>query len=526
MASGYTIRPNQYFDSVFLMGVNQRLSRTKGVRQTAVLMASDRNKELLADIGIRGDEIVAARPNDLIVAVIADSPGVVEATLEGLDKALVAVQDSTPVSDLHTLEDGLRARPAANLALLTIPGGYVYREARQSLDAGLNLFIFSSNVPVEEERKLKQLARERNLMVMGPDCGTSILNGVGLGFANVVRRGTIGAIGPSGTGLQEFTCQIHRAGSGISHAIGTGSRDLSDEVGGITTLMALDKLEADRRTEVIAIVAKPVGKDTLAHLVRRLQACAKPVVACLLGSQAPEQVGGSGVVWARTIDAAVAAALRLSGNQDRPAPDTLNAEEAQPAGQQRAAWTSEQRFIRGLFAGGTFCYQSHQILHAAGLPVYSNAPLDTKYLLAPSEGSRQHTLIDMGDEVFTLGRLHPMIDGTLRRQRILAESGDPSVAILLLDFILGYNASPDPVGDILDAILEGQRTRPKQAGKLVVVASMCGTDGDPQNLVHQTELLHQAGVLVFKTNARATSFCRELLRSAGELPWNRNPTRS
>ena len=511
MASGYAVRPNRYYDSVFLMGVNQRLARLPGVGQTAVLMASERNKELLAEIGIEGDEVRAAGPNDLLVAVIADSPAIVEAALAGLDDALQTLQAGTALSDLHTFEDGLRAEPGANLAVLTIPGGYVYREALLALEVGLNVFIFSSNVPVEDERRLKQHARERNLLVMGPDCGTSILNGVGLGFANAIRRGTIGAIGPSGTGLQEFTCQIHNAGLGISHAIGTGSHDLSDEIGGITSLMALEKLEADPRTDVVAVIAKPAGPTTRTRLVERLQACKKPVVACVIGPSGPRPADPE-ISWANTIDAAAEAAIRLSGKRTAP---TAGQDGLQTVGPIRAAWAPQQRYVRGLFAGGTFCYQSQQILIDAGLEVHSNAPLDPAGRVDPFQAGRGHTLIDMGDEVFTLGRLHPMIDGSLRRERIVTESVDPSVAILLLDFILGRNASPTPVGDVLEAVIEGQQMRSKTAGRLAVIASVCGTEEDPQDLGHQLELLRQAGVLVFHSNARATSFCLELLKADG-----------
>jgi FdrA protein len=510
MASGYAVRPNRYYDSVFLMGVNQRLGRVPGVRQTAVLMASEQNKTLLAELGVEGDEIRAAKPSDLIVAVVADTRETVEAILSRVDEALSTVQASTATSDLHTLEDGLEALPGANLAQFTIPGGYVSPEALKAIEAGLNLFIFSSNVPVADELRLKQLARERNLLVMGPDCGTSIVNGVGLGFANVVRRGTIGAIGPAGTGLQEFTCLIHHAGLGISHAIGTGSHDLSDDIGGITTWMALDRLERDPRTEVIVIVAKPAGPKTRDRLVERLQACSKPAVACLLGS-APPQPGGR-FVWARTIDAAAEEAVRLSRNGERLPAKASSGREQPRLEQLRASRTGKQQYLRGLFAGGTLCYQSQQMMRDAGLKVHSNAPLDPSDQLGPFEASREHTLIDMGDEVFTLGRLHPMIDGTLRRQRIVQESIDPATTVLLLDFVLGYNASPDPVNDALEAIVEGQRTRPKASGPLTVVASICGTEGDPQGLDRQLELLRQAGVVAFRSNARATSFCLELLK--------------
>jgi succinyl-CoA synthetase alpha subunit len=509
MATGYAVRPNRYFDSVFLMGINQRLSRTEGVRQTAVLMASEQNKRLLAEIGVDGVEIRAAGASDLIVAVVADSQETVQSVLGGLDEALNLVLAGTTTSDRRTLEDGLRAKPQANLAVLTIPGGYVYHEVHKALDAGLNLFIFSSNVPVQEEKRLKEFARERHLLVMGPDCGTALINGVGLGFANAVRRGTIGAIGPAGTGLQEFTCQVHHAGLGISHAIGTGSHDLSDEIGGITTWMALDRLEADPRTEVIAIVAKPAGPKTRARLIDRLQACAKPAVVCLLGSAPPE--AGGRIVWARTIDAAAKAAIRLSGHGEPQVPARSSRWEIPLLGPIRAGWSSEQQYLRGLFAGGTLCYQSQQMLRDGGLTAHSNAPLDGSEGLGPFESSREHTLIDMGDDVFTLGRLHPMIDGSLRRQRIVTESVDPAVAILLLDFILGYNASPDPVADVLEAIMEGQRRRPSASGPLTVVASVCGTEGDPQGLEGQVEKLRNAGVIALPSNASATTLCLELL---------------
>ena len=265
------------------MGVNSRLSKAAGVRQSAVLMGSQANKALLADIGIRARAIDEASANDLVIAVVADDAQAVDVALKGVDAALLAVETGTTRSEVHTLEDGLRRQPGANLAVLTIPGEYVYPEARQALEAGLHLFIFSSNVPLDQERELKRLAADRGLLVMGPDCGTSIVGGVGIGFANAVRRGAIGVIGPAGTGLQEFTCQVHHAGGGISHAIGTGSHDLSNDIGGATTLAALEALERDPSTKVIAIVAKPGGERTREVLISRLEACGKPVVACLLG---------------------------------------------------------------------------------------------------------------------------------------------------------------------------------------------------------------------------------------------------
>jgi FdrA protein len=517
MASGFVIRKNQYFDSVFLMGVNHRLAQLPGVQQTAVLMASEKNKQLLLDIGIHGVGIDSAQPNDLIVAVIADTSQIVENALSNLDQALHSRVGSTLSSHIHTFEEGLSEKSTANLAVFSIPGEYVTREAMKALEANLNVFIFSSNVSLQEELQLKQFAQDQNVLVMGPDCGTSILGGVGIGFANVVRKGTIGVIGPSGTGLQEFTSQVHNAGYGISHAIGTGSHDLSDRIGGITTLTALEALERDDQTRVIAIVAKPPGERTLKHLITRLGICSKPIVTCFLGL--PFENGGrtSEIIWTRTIDDAVRSSIQVLNDRATPGEIQLTHEECELASTTRARWSSKQCHLRGLFAGGTFCYQSQQILHDHGIEVYSNAPIHPENKLAHPDQSHGHTLVDMGDDTYTLGRPHPMIDGSIRKQRIISESHDPSVAIILIDFILGYNASADPVGDLLDAILEARQIKRREGGDLSIVASICGTEEDPQELGLQVKLLEEVGVIVFNSNARASHFCCELLKQAKEL---------
>jgi FdrA protein len=517
MASGFIVRKNQYYDSVFLMGVSNRLSKMEGIQQTAVLMASDKNKNLLADIDIHGDEIDSAQPNDLIVAIIADSPQIIEAVFANLDQTLQYQEESSPISHIHTVEEGLAKKPSANLAVFSIPGEYTFREAMKALQANLNVFIFSSNVPLEEELKLKQFASQHDLLVMGPDCGTSILGGVGIGFANVVRHGTIGAIGPSGTGLQEFTSQVHNADYGISHAIGTGSHDLSDEIGGITTALALEALEVDDQTKVIAIVAKPPGKKTLQQLVTRLKYFTKPIVVCFLGVTSEQVNTDSEIIWTHTIDDAVQSVIQIVSHREISQGIQLTEEEREHARKIRGKWSNEQCYLRGLFAGGTFCYQSQQILLDHGIEFYSNAPIKPEYILPHPDKSFQHTLIDMGDDAYTLGRPHPMIDGTIRKQRILTESQDPSVAILLLDFILGYNASSDPVGDLLDAIVEAKQRKQAHSGDLTIVASICGTLEDPQELDLQTKLLQEAGVIVFNSNARAALFCCELLEQIEEV---------
>jgi len=512
MPAGFLVRKNQYFDSVFLMGVNKRLSVLPGVQQTAVLMGTENNKQLLAEIGVKGDPVDAAQPSDLIVAVIADTEQAVEAVLASLDGALVAVEGTARKSTLKSFEDGMRASPSANLAVITIPGEYVYREARKALEAGLNVFIFSSNVPLAQELELKQLASAKHRLVMGPDCGTSIVRGVGIGFANAVRQGRIGAVGPAGTGLQEFTTQVHHAGHGISHAIGTGSHDLSDAIGGLTTFAVLEALEEDPQTEVIAIIAKPPGPTTLRQLNRRLSTCSKPVVACLLGVPEGEVISQGQPAAARTIDDAVRLVVDRSGGPGPRMGTALSDQERERAAEARSRLSARQKYVRGVFAGGTFCYQAQQVLQERGLQVHSNAPLNPGLKLADSDVSRGHSLVDMGDETYTRGRPHPMIDATLRKQRILAEGRDPETAVLLLDFILGQNASGDPVGDLMDPILEAQRSHQGFGGHLPIVASICGTKEDPQDLRLQRSLLEDAGAVVFQSSGRAALFCGELLK--------------
>jgi succinyl-CoA synthetase alpha subunit len=346
---------------------------------------------------------------------------------------------------------------------------------------------------------------------MGPDCGTAIIGGVGIGFANAVRQGPIGIIGASGTGIQEFTTFVHHAGSGISHAIGTGSRDLSDAIGGISLLSALDALESDTSTKVIAILSKPPGRLALSNLVSRIISCQKPVITCFLGFKEDPPHTNIRFKTAHTLEDAASMAVEMATGKPLPR-FNLNSPEFQALIQaERAGKKPEQRYIRGLFAGGTFCYQAQQILLDAGIVVHSNAPLDGNPKLVDPMRSDEHTLVDMGADEFTMGRPHPMFDSRLRCERLLIEAQDPQMAILLLDFVLGFNSSSDPAGELLPVITEAKREIMKRGGSLSVVASVCGTEGDPQNLQQQMKLLVDAGVVVFPSSAQAARFCALLV---------------
>ncbi len=518
MSKRLVVRQNRYFDSVFLMRIARQIAGLPGIRDASCLMATEANRRLLADLGYGsgglGRELASAGPNDLVVALEGEEPAV-EAAAADLDRWLYREAAPRTAAGImpRSLDEALALRPDAAVAVISVPGEHAAREARMALTRGLNVFLFSSNVSVEDELELKTRAREKGLIVMGPDCGTTYLCGAGMGFANAVRRGSIGIVGSSGTGMQEFASLVHQAGYGISHGIGTGSRDLQDAIGGLSTLTAIEALEADPATRVIALLSKPPGPGTAAKVMQRLSACRKPVVVCLLGAAAEEinAKPGSRVRFAPTIDAVVELAIEAVGGK---VPARLRADLAglkALAAEEVARMQPAQKWIRGLFAGGTFCYQSQAIMRQAGIELHSNAPVPGARELNDPHASFAHSLVDMGAEIFVEGRPHPMIDARLRRERVIREGGDPGIALLLLDFILGAVSSEDPVGDLLPAIGTAQATVRERGGYLCVAASVCGTDQDTQDLEEQAGKLRKAGVLVFPSNAQAALFSQRLL---------------
>lgn len=509
-ARDVAIKRNRYFDSVFLMAVARRLSDRPGIDKAAAVMGSPANRAILLEMGFGEEALKAAGPNDLVVALQGDRDAI-HAVMGNIEEWLGRPKSEFASAMAISFDDALSRQADSNLAVISVPGEYAAREADTALDHGLNVFLFSDHVAVEDEIALKQKASKAGLIVMGPDCGTALIGGAGIGFANVVRRGPIGVAASSGTGLQEFTTLVHRAGSGISHGFGTGSRDLSDEVGGLSTLAAIEALEKDPETKMIAIISKPPGRATLRRIVKRLNECGKPVAACFLGlppDSAPEDIR---IEICSTLDDLVTAALRLLGEESQELAALAESQIAALLKDQVKGMATDQRYVRGLFAGGTFCYQSQQVMRDAGIVIHSNAPLDGMLELADSSASTGHSLIDMGADEFTVGTPHPMIDSTQRTSRIRAEAQDPDVAVLLLDVILGYNASPDPAGDLAEAVADARRIAGEAGRSLAVVVSVCGTDSDPQKLEKQEEALREAGGVVFASNVQASALARDIV---------------
>jgi FdrA protein len=390
--------------------------------------------------------------------------------------------------------------------LVSVPGRFAARVARDALELDRHVFLFSDNVPLADEIELKRAARRRGLLLMGPDCGTAIVGGASLGFANRVRRGRVGLVGASGTGLQAVTVGIHNLGAGISQAIGTGTHDLSTEVGALTARQGLDLLKRDSGTDVIVIVSKPPSPSVAERLLCDARAAGKPVVVDFVGySPAKEQ--DENIHFARTLSQAaqLAASLQLSTNlANRPAGDSTHDD---LGGRDFAAG---QRYLRGLYSGGTLAYEALWILRDVLGDVYSNAPLDPDLGLANPAISQSHTVLDLGADEFTVGRLHPMLDNDLRIRRINQEADDPDTAVLLLDVVLGFGSHPDPSSELAPAIAHA-RERAARAGRyLEIVAVVVGTDEDPQDSAMQTRRLREAGAIVVSDHAQGVVLAGKL----------------
>lgn len=475
------IRPGAYYDSIVLMQLQRALAALPDVDDAGVVMGTPANKEVLAQSELLTAAAQSASPDDLVLVVRGAGAA---AALAQVD-ALLAQRKRSDAGDYrpHSLEAAAALLPAAQWVLVSTPGRYAAVVAREALRLKKHVFLYSDNVPLEEEVALKQQAAERGLLVMGPDCGTAIVAGIGLGFANQVRRGPIGLIGASGTGLQLVSARIHQLGSGVTQALGTGGRDLADAVGGATTCQALDLLAHDPTTRVIVLISKPPSPAVAASILRTARAAGKPVVIDFIGYQ-PAHAAHGNLYFVETLDGAAELAVELASFEEESSiPPAL-------------PFAPGQRFLRGLYSGGTLAYEA-QLLLADYLPaIYANAPFDKRFALEKATVSREHTIVDLGEDEFTVGRLHPMLDNELRIKRLQQEAADPESAVILLDVVLGHGAHPDPAAELAPAIAQARALAAAAGRHLHVVAVVVGTDADPQALDAQVAQLRAAGARV------------------------------
>ncbi len=513
------VKTNYYRDSLQLLHLSEEAKKIEGVRDAAVVMATSTNKEILSKLKLLTSEGLGASPSDLIIAVLADSESAIDHGIHRIEASLTQPPTSSK-GRFHTIDAALQFMPDANLAIVSIPGEHARRIVTSLLEKGLNVHLFSDHVSQEDEFELKKLAKSKGLLVMGPGAGSAIIGGKAVGFANTVRKGNVGIVAAAGTGLQEVSVLLNDVGLGVSEALGAGGGDVKEKIGGISTLQEIEALVKDKETGMVVVVSKPPDQQVRTKILDYVcTSVSKPVVACFLGSEDCEVPVASRnrVRLTRTLHATVREIIRLTKSTSDSKSISMDPAHLQSVATEN--WkdlTQSQRYLRGLFTGGTLAYEALIILDCLVGDVYSNAPLKNELKLPNSYSSYKDSIIDLGEEEFTAGRPHPMIDPTLRNMRLLTEAKDPEVALIMMDVMLGYGSNPDPAGAMLGSIRKAQQVAIDSGRVLPILVHVCGTNQDPQKRTDQEAKLLDVGVRVFPTNALMVA-AAALISRRGEI---------
>ncbi len=501
------IRSGVYYDSAKLMQLQRSLAGLPGVEDAGVVMGTESNKELLSHIGLDTPEVRAAKPDDLAIVVKAQDEKTALETLAKVDEMLAARKSTVDQEYMpRSLESAAEMLPDAEWVIISVAGRYAASVTRDALRLGKHVHLFSDNVSIEDEIDLKKDARERGLLVMGPDCGTAMVGGMGMAFANKIRSGPIGIVAAAGTGLQQVATRIHQLGGGITFGIGTGGRDLKAEVGAITFLQALDVLARDPETKVIVLTSKPPSPIVAEQVLKKARKAGKPVVVNFI-ARAVTTLRDGNLFFATGLDDAARLAIKLAAN-----PPALTGDDDLPV----AKFTPQQKYFRGLFSGGTLAYEAQHILAGYIPRVLANSPINKELKLPDAFTSQENCIVDLGEDEFTVGRLHPMMDNELRIRRLYEEARDPEVAVIMLDVVIGYGSHEDPASEIAPAIAKCI-AEAKNAGRhLEIVVVACGTDEDPQNLDNQIAQLKAAGALVDTDNEVICRYVGRTMRAIAE----------
>lgn len=527
------VKSNYYRDSLNLLKISDIMKRSSsGIVEAVVIMGTKTNKAVLVKLGFPSTKINQATESDLIIAIEAVDKGSVDSALRKVEELLHSdgsSDTSNLVSENPTdLDSALVSMSNANLALISIPGEYVKDLSIKLSNEGIHQQIFSDHVPLDDELTIKEYAAKKGVLVLGPGAGTSIINGKGIGFSNVLRRGPVGIIAAAGTGLQEVSSLLDQCDIGVAYGLGVGANDPKEKIGGLMMLEALKVLEELPDIEIMTIVSKPPSprakKQIIDYIVKHGK---KKYVLAFLGGGHDDSLPNSTkskIVQVTTLASAVFAVAGLTSNELykqslvrlRIEPEILQrsvAKEWKGFGQQ-------QKYIRALYTGGTFAYETQVILNGILKDLFSNAPTGRTKKLPQSSKSKKHSILDLGEEEFTQGRPHPMIDPTIRRLRLVEESQDPEVGVVMMDFVLGYGSNPDPVGAVLKEIGQVKATARKSGRYLSIVTHVCGTKRDPQGYDESVRKLENAGALVFPTNALAAIASAQII-ARGKLNLDR-----
>lgn len=488
-----TLYTDTYVDSVVQLSGTRAMRGLDGVVWASAAMATPANVETLAAEGFDTSEIGHAGANDLFVAVNADTDELADSAREAGEAAMFAPRTNASgeaaEKPARTMAQAIARQPDTNVAVISVPGDYATLEAHKALSAGLDVLLFSDNVSVEDEIALKERGNRIGRLIMGPGAGTAMLGHTCLAFANVVKEGSIAVVAAAGTGAQEAAGLVDRWGAGVSHVIGLGGRDLTAKIGGLTAKQAMGRLVADDNTEIIFLVSKPPNPQVAQEVLAAAKG--KKVVAALIGIdkdfEAPE-----GVIVTRTLEAGAIAAAKLAGRTPPDVTEGLVDQVREIADKMPA----ERTLVRGLYSGGTLCYESLVVLGETLGDVYSNTPLDKSLGLPAPEGA--HTSLDLGEEEYTKGRPHPMIDPEARIELLREQAADPKVAAILMDVVLGYGSHENPAGELGPVFKEI-----RDAGGPQVIVYVLGTQQDPQGYEAQKKAFEEVGVLVTQTAQRA-----------------------
>ena len=512
------VRKNAYFDSVTLMLISKDLKKLDGVNEALVGMGTDLNLEIAHKVGLANDEFEAAgiTPNDFFISVECADDGVFENVQKKVEELLNKKSEAKEAAYYPpTLEGAIKIDKDINMAVISVPGRHAADVAQSCLDNDINVMLFSDNVTIEEEKALKEYAYAHELLVMGPDCGTAIINNVPLAFANVVHAGDIGIVAASGTGTQEISSIIDQLGGGVSQVIGTGGRDLKKDIGGLMMKLGLDALKNDPKTKVITLISKPPAKEIATEILTLAAKCGKPVVVSFIGGDRKE-VESFGLTSAVSLEDAAHKAVAISKGQ--PVSDfvefTMGQAKAEEMAKQIAGkMAKSQKYVRGFYTGGTLCDEAMKLMIANLGHIYSNIPLHAEDKLADARNgdSKEHTFLDFGDDEFTVGRPHPMIDPSLRAERVVIDGKDPSCAVIMCDCVIGYGSHENPAEDLSEAIKTAKAEAEAAGRHLCCVCAVCGTEGDPQCLSKTQKQLSEAGAVVLPSNAQATRFVELIL---------------
>lgn len=525
------VKRGMYFDSISLMLLAGTLREREGIAEAAAVMGTPANLQLLAETGLAPFTGPAQEPesNDLLIVVRADDEALALAALEA-GEALLLRDMRTRTAEIwgdgegravqapRSLEEARSVSTQANIAVISVPGMYAALEAQQALLAGLHVFLFSDNVSLEDEVALKGLGAQRGLLVMGPDCGTARLNGIALGFANVVPDGPVGIVGASGTGMQQVMCLLSEAGRGISQAIGCGGRDLSAEVGGATTLQGLRLLQEDEQTRVIVLISKPPAPQVAEKVLTAAASGGKPVVVNFVGTNtlAWQQRYAGKIAFVRTLAEAARMADALCATSESIGQMPHLHEKSDPLLEVSGVPQNRHQppHLAALFSGGTLCEEALHIWGERPGPVYSNVPLNPAWLWRAEQTPAGHYALDLGDDEYTRGRPHPMIDPEARLKYLRTAASNPLIGVILLDLVLGYCAHADPAAIYAQFIQESIQQTSRTGRCLHYVISLCGTEDDPQRLSWQAARLREAGAEVYTSNAEAAARCLALLEAS------------